>query len=258
MSASNNNLYSANGINVTFQQGETTTHAVKDASIHIPVGSITIIYGPSGSGKSSMLNVLSGLQPPTSGIISYKNENLYSLSANELAYFRAHELGIVYQNNYWVKSLSVVDNIALPLYFSGFDITHAKQLALTALETVHMSSYASKKPYLLSGGEQQRVALARAIVNDPPVIIADEPTGNLDSSNGDMVIHLLKKLHATKGKTIILVTHNMEYLPIATHLLEIQDGVVTEIKGNNIARNISKIFTDTQHRISQFSKEDPK
>lgn len=246
-------LFTVSSVSVSFQLGETLTNAVSNATAHIPEGSITIIYGPSGSGKSSLLNVLSGLQPPTKGTLHYKSEPVYTLSPNELAYFRAHELGIVYQNNYWVKSLSVLENVALPLYFTGHDPAHARHVAKAALERIHMSAYASKKPYFLSGGEQQRVALARAIVNDPPVIIADEPTGNLDSTNGDKVINLLRELNQNAGKTIILVTHNMEYLPIATHLLEIQDGAVFEIEKKDIPKTIAGIITETQQRITTFN-----
>jgi ABC-type lipoprotein export system ATPase subunit len=213
---------------------------------------MTIIYGASGSGKSSLLNVLSGLQEPTKGQLRYNSESLYDLSANELAYYRAHELGIVYQNNYWVKSLSVLDNVALPLYFIGESRAQAQQKARLALERVHMQEYASKLPQFLSGGEQQRVAMARAIVNDPPIIIADEPTGNLDSKNGDRIIKVLTDFNSIHGKTIILVTHNMEYLPLANHLLEIQDGRVTEIDAKAIPKTISSIIKETQARLTHF------
>jgi putative ABC transport system ATP-binding protein len=196
--------------------------------------------------------VLSGLQPPTKGTLYYKQETVYDKPANALAYFRAHQLGIVYQTNYWVKSLSVIENVSLPLYFSGLTKLEAHERAKIALRRVGMQEYINKHPTVLSGGEQQRVAMARALVNDPPVIIADEPTGNLDSKNGDMIIDLLTDLHKNEGKTIILVTHNMEYLSIADHLLEVEDGNVTEITQKQIPSTVEEILHATQNRMHKL------
>lgn len=236
-------------VSLSFAVSDQTVDAVKSASVNIPEGEFTIIYGASGSGKSSLLNILSGLQKPTKGTLKFKETDLYVKSPNELAYFRASELGIVYQTNYWVKSLNVLENVSMPLYFLGHTKASAHALALEALDKVHMASYAKKYPALLSGGEQQRVAMARAIVSDPPVIIADEPTGNLDSKNGDKIINLLKSLAHDHGKTVILVTHNMEYLAIAGHLLEIQDGVVTEIDQSDIPKTVKAMLSDVRKRI---------
>ena len=248
----NDPLFTAKNISLQFSVGDETTTAVKEASIIVPNQSITIIYGASGSGKSSLLNVISGLQPPTKGTLFYKHENIYDKPSNALAYFRAHELGIVYQTNYWVKSLTVLDNVSLPLYFSGLTKPQAHELAKKSLDRVGMLSYINKHPALLSGGEQQRVAMARALVNDPPVIIADEPTGNLDSKNGDMIIQLLTDLHKNEGKTIILVTHNMEYLTIADHLLEVEDGNVTQISQKQIPSTVEEILKTTQDRMHKL------
>lgn len=248
----NEPLFTAKNISLQFSVGDEATTAVKEASIIVPNQSITIIYGASGSGKSSLLNVISGLQPPTKGTLFYKHENIYDKPSNALAYFRAHELGIVYQTNYWVKSLTVLDNVSLPLYFSGLTKPQAHELAKKSLDRVGMLSYINKHPALLSGGEQQRVAMARALVNDPPVIIADEPTGNLDSKNGDMIIQLLTDLHKNEGKTIILVTHNMEYLTIADHLLEVEDGKVTQISQKQIPSTVEEILKTTQDRMHKL------
>ena len=242
----------SHNMTLTFATGEDTVTAVKDATISIPSGVFTIIYGASGSGKSSLLNVVSGLQNPTKGSLRFNGDNLYDRTPNELASFRAEQLGIVYQTNYWVKSLNVLENVAMPLYFLGYSKAGAHKLALEALDQVNMKTYAKKYPTLLSGGEQQRVAMARAIVSDPPVIIADEPTGNLDSKNGDMIMGLLTKLNAEKGKTIILVTHNLEYLALAHHLIEIQDGVVTEVDDNAIAPTVKNMLTDMRKRIERL------
>ncbi len=247
-------LFSAKNITLQFTAGDDHVTAVKDATITVPDQSITIIYGASGSGKSSLLNVLSGLQPPTKGTLYYKQEAVYDKPTNALAYFRAHELGIVYQTNYWVKSLSVLENVSLPLYFSGYTKSQAHELAKKALNRVGMGNYINKRPALLSGGEQQRIAMARALVNNPPVIIADEPTGNLDSKNGDMIINLLTDLHKNEGKTIILVTHNMEYLTIGDHLLEVEDGKVTEINQKDIPSTVEGIIQATQDRMHTLMK----
>lgn len=252
----NEPLFRAKNISLKFAVGEETVTAVKEGSFTIPEHAITIIYGPSGSGKSSLLNVLSGLQRPTTGTLTYRGQDVYSKTQNELAHFRATELGIVYQTNYWVKSLSVLENISLPQYFLGKVRADAHHMAGLALQRVSMQSYGNKSPVLLSGGEQQRVAMARAIINDSPVIIADEPTGNLDSRNGDMIINLLVELQQASDKTIILVTHNMEYLPFAHHLISVQDGEITEIDSVDIPKTVKGMLSTASKRISGLMSKD--
>ncbi|MCB9821679.1 ABC transporter ATP-binding protein [Candidatus Nomurabacteria bacterium] len=251
-------LYQVDDVTLNFKVGDHNVTAIQKGSIFIPKGEITIIFGPSGSGKSSLLNILSGLQKPTSGIMKYKSENIYANNQDELAHYRAHELGIIYQTNYWVRSLDVLDNVALPLYFLGSSRAEAHKKASHALQRVNMQSYAHKYPYLLSGGEQQRIAFARAIVDDAPVIIADEPTGNLDSKNGDRVIELFAEFQQNEGKTIILVTHNLEYLPIAQHLIQIQDGIMTQIEHKDISPTVKQLLSDVQNRISTLAAKGAK
>ncbi len=249
------NTFDAKNISLKFMVGTEEVTAVQPGNVTIPHGQITIIFGPSGSGKSSLLNILSGLQAPTAGVLHYVGKDVYGQTQNELAYFRAHELGIVYQTNYWVKSLTVLENVALPQYFLGATKAEAHRLAHQALERVHMESYANKYPILLSGGEQQRIAFARGIVNDPPVIIADEPTGNLDSTNGDIIMDLFVELQQVHHKTVILVTHNMEYLPIAHHLIRVQDGKMTEINRSDISKTVDTLLADVQKRIHALAKK---
>lgn len=248
-------LFSATNLALSFKVGEEEVTAVRPCNITVPEGLTTIIFGASGSGKSSLLNVISGLQKPSQGELLYKGEDIYKKSQNDRAFFRAHDLGIVYQTNYWVKSLSVVDNISIPLYFQGESKVTAHKKAREALEQVSMAEFANKYPILLSGGEQQRVAMARAIINDPPVIIADEPTGNLDSKNGDLIINLLQQLQKENDKTIILVTHNMEYLYIADHLLEVQDGNVSQIEQNHISKTVKKMLTTSRERLTALMEK---
>lgn len=248
-------LFTAKDISLSFMVDTDEITAVKKSSLTIPEHAITIIYGPSGSGKSSLLNILSGLQAPTTGSLHYGARDVYGQTQDELAHFRANELGIVYQTNYWVKSLNVIDNVAMPQYFLGKSEEEAYHMAKLALERVDMLEYSEKFPILLSGGEQQRVAMARAIINDCPVIIADEPTGNLDSTNGEKIINLLVELQRDSDKTILLVTHNMEYLPVANHLIQIQDGVISQIHESDIPKTVQSMLSDTEQRIGKLVKK---
>ena len=142
-------LFSAQNLSLEYTTGKQTVEVIHNCNISIPESKVTIIYGASGSGKSSLLNVLSGLQKPTQGSLHYRNTDVYGRSQDELAYFRAHDLGIVYQTNYWIKSLKVIDNVAVPLYFQGLSSTAAHDQAMTALRRVNMSEYAHKYPFLL-------------------------------------------------------------------------------------------------------------
>lgn len=224
-------LIDAIGVVKRFKVGEREMAGVRKADFTIADGSFTIIYGPSGSGKTTLLNTLTGLDRPTEGRVLYEGSSVYDLSEAELAHFRARTMGIVYQASHWVKSLNVLENVALPLYFLGYNKTDAEREAMESLRRVGMDQYAKDLPMFLSGGEQQRVSMARALVSNPDYIVADEPTGNLDSVNGDKIMELLQYFHKTLGRTIILVTHNHSYLRYATQVLHVKDGVVTDDAG---------------------------
>ncbi len=247
-------IIKASNIFQSFVVGDETIDVLKDVNFEMTHNSFNVIYGASGSGKSTLLNIITGLQKPSRGSITFKGQDTYSLSPDERAHFRASRIGIVYQSNYWVQSLSVQENVAMPLYFLGYHKALALEMAMISLERVNMTSYAKKYPSLLSGGEQQRVAVARALVNDPMFIIADEPTGSLDSKNGDMVMNLLKKAHSDSLRTVILVTHNMEYLPLADNLLHIQDGVVENSRDEDIKRITDSLIGEMKTRLDEFSK----
>lgn len=227
-------------------------------SFDIPDGSFTIIYGPSGSGKSTLLNTIIGLDAPTTGRVTYEGKDLYAMGRDELAFFRAHTMGMVQQTNNWVRSLDVLDNVALPLHFLGTKPENAIQGAESSLKRVGMLDHAHKRPGVLSGGEQQRVAMARALVNNPAYIAADEPTGNLDSKNGDAIIELLRSLNKDFGRTIVLVTHNLEYLSLGDKLLLLEDGVVTEMKNVDIHKTTNQLLTEMKKRIDDWGKYDDK
>lgn len=247
-------LIDISGVNQSFKVGEETVDVLKEVNFQLSEQTFNIIYGPSGSGKSTLLNILTGLQKPSTGHVVFGGEALYELTPNQLAYFRANQIGIVYQQNYWVKSLNVVENVSMPLYFLGYSKRGAAEKALQALEKVNMANYAKKHPALLSGGEQQRIAMARALVNDPLFIVADEPTGNLDSENGDMIMNLLERCQTELNRTIILVTHNMEYIPLADHLLHIQDGRIEEMVSSDITATANQLLTQMKERIDKLSK----
>lgn len=247
-------IIEASNIDQTFRVADDDINVLKNINFQITHNSFNVIYGVSGSGKSTLLNIITGLQRPTKGTIVFKKEEIYKLKSDDLARFRASRIGIIYQQNYWVQSLTVQENVALPLYFLGYERKLALELALISLERIDMQSYAKKLPNLLSGGEQQRVAVARALVNDPLFIIADEPTGSLDSTNGDKVMNLLRKAHQESLRTIILVTHNMEYLPLADNLLHVQDGTVESSKGQDIKHITDKLMTDMKTRLNKFAQ----
>ena len=247
-------LVDISGVKQSFKVGEEVIEVLKEVDFQLAEQTFNIIYGPSGSGKSTLLNILTGLQKPTTGHVVFGGEALYELTPNQLAYFRANQIGIVYQQNYWVKSLNVIENVSMPLFFLGYSRRAAANKALEALEKINMASYAKKHPSLLSGGEQQRIAMARALVNDPLFIVADEPTGNLDSENGDMIMNLLEKCQTELHRTIILVTHNMEYIPLADHLLHIQDGRIEEMVSSDITATANQLLTQMKDRIDKLAR----
>ncbi|QQS27093.1 ABC transporter ATP-binding protein [bacterium] len=224
-------LISLEQVDKKFVLSTETVHALKSVSFSIPKESFSIIYGPSGSGKSTLLNTMVGLEPPTAGRVVIEGQDLYSLNSDQRANFRARTLGMVYQTNYWVNSLTVLENVCMPLFLAGYSKRQAISVALDSLTMVGMADFTKKRPTVLSGGQQQRVSMARAIVANPELIVADEPTGNLDTKNGDMIMNLLSDLNHKLHKTIILVTHNLEYLSLSTHRVQIKDGTVVEDAG---------------------------
>ena len=245
-------LLSVQNVSRTFKIKGGGVTALKNASFDIADGSFTVVYGPSGSGKSTLLNCLVGLDKPSEGTVTYDGRDLYAMTPNERAFFRANTMGMVYQTNYWVNSLSVIENVALPLMFIGHSKEDATKGAYDSLVRVDMEKHAHKRPTDLSGGEQQRAALARALVNNPSYIVADEPTGNLDTQAGDSVINLLKYFNKTLLRTVILVTHNPVYLPVGDTLLTLQDGTVQAKTGDKLRQSIDDVFSDTANRMEQW------
>jgi putative ABC transport system ATP-binding protein len=246
-------LVKISGITQSFKVGEETIDVIKKCDFTVYENTFNIIYGPSGSGKSTLLNILSGIQKPTTGAVNYEGRSVYQYKPSELAQFRAQRIGVVYQNNYWISSLNVIENVSIPLLFLGYTRSAAAKLAMDALQRVDMAPFAKKSPLMLSGGEQQRVAMARAIASDPAFIIADEPTGSLDSKNGDMVMALLRSYNTDLNRVVILVTHNMEYLPLADQLIHIQDGICSEMANDDIRKTTDTLLNEMKQRIDRLS-----
>lgn len=223
---SSDNIIEFSNVHKNFQTQDQVVKALEGVSFEIKRSSLTILYGASGSGKSTILNVLMGLQQPTQGKVVVNGQDIYALNSDKRARFRSATIGSVYQAMYWIKSLSVLDNVATPLYLSGWNRGEARQRAMQKLTELGMEQYAHTRPTVLSGGQQQRISMARALITDPQLLIADEPTGNLDSKNGELVMQMLKRLNDTTNCTIVLVTHNLEYLPLSDKQLFIKDGVL--------------------------------
>ncbi len=211
-----------------FVMGETRVQALKDVNLNITQGSFTVVMGPSGSGKSTLLYLLGGLDWSTSGSIVVDGEEIEKMDENALAIYRRSKVGFVFQSFNLISSMPSIENIAFPLRFARVTSRERIERSKVLLESLGLSDRSHHKPSELSGGQQQRVAIARALINDPPLILADEPTGNLDSGTGLSIMQLLSELNHA-GKTIIVVTHDPRMRQFATNMVYLLDGkVVTE------------------------------
>jgi putative ABC transport system ATP-binding protein len=211
-----------------FTIGDQEVRAIDGVDIGIPAGTFSIIMGPSGSGKSTLLYLVGGLDRPTGGQIIVDGTPLADMDENTLAIYRRNKVGFIFQSYNLVSSMTALENVIFPLRFAGVPARERKERALELLKTVGLENRAQHRPTELSGGQQQRVAIARALINNPALIVADEPTGNLDSRSGFQLMELLGELHAS-GRTILMVTHDPRMQKYATHLIYLMDGhVVTE------------------------------
>jgi len=205
--------------------GSATIRAVDGITIDVPEGEFVALLGPSGSGKSSLLNLIAGLDSPTSGNVVVGGRDLGRLSREELAQFRRHVVGMVFQSFNLVPRMSVLENVELPLRFAEVERGKRAELATRSLERVGLAARLRHRPIELSGGEQQRVAMARALVNGPRILLADEPTGNLDSNTGTEVMDLIRSLNQSLGMTVVLVTHEQALAAkYADRLISLADG----------------------------------
>ncbi len=210
--------------------GSTDVDALKNIDLEIDQGEFVALVGPSGSGKSTLLNLLGGLDRPTSGDISVQGVALHSANEEALTQHRRHNIGFVFQTFNLLPALTALENVALPLMLCGIELVERSRRATVLLERVGLGHRLHHRPTELSGGEQQRVAIARALVNDPKLILADEPTGNLDSSIGADVMRLLRELNAERGVTLIIVTHDPEVAAYADRIVHLRDGEISRIE----------------------------
>lgn len=230
----NDYLFKVQNVAKSFHIGNQDMLVLKDISLEIKRGDFVVIFGPSGCGKSTLLHTILGLEAPTRGSVYFSGKNLYDgQTEDDGCDFRKVHAGIVYQQPNWIRSLTVVENVAFPLQLLGFDRFHSLEKARVILETVEMTNWATYIPTELSSGQQQRVALARALVTDPEVIIADEPTGNLDYESGQELMKLLTELNKNHKKTILMVTHDLEYLKYAITAVKMFNGSVVGVYEND-------------------------
>ncbi|HTJ40929.1 MAG TPA: ABC transporter ATP-binding protein [Kofleriaceae bacterium] len=215
------------GIGKVFHTDEVETHALADVHLEVRKGEFVSISGPSGSGKSTLLSILGLLDAPTSGKYELGGEKAAELDEAQRAFVRNRRIGFIFQSFNLIGDLTVWENVELPLTYRGMPPAERQKRTQDALEKVGMSHRARHMPGQLSGGQQQRVAVARAVAGDPLILLADEPTGNLDSKNGDAVMALLEELHAT-GATICMVTHNPDYARKATRTVHLFDGRIVD------------------------------
>lgn len=220
-----NRLIYLSNVEKTYVTGENRVEALKSVSLEVLKGEFTAIVGSSGSGKSTLMNILGCLDTPTSGCYSLEGNDVSSLDDGELADIRNRKIGFIFQGFHLIQSLTALENVELPLSYRGIKRFERRTLALQALERVSLLERASHMPAALSGGQQQRVAIARAIAARPPLILADEPTGNLDSKAGGDVMEILMDLNR-EGKTVILITHDMDIAKTAGRVIRVKDGMV--------------------------------
>jgi putative ABC transport system ATP-binding protein len=213
----------------TIRNGTTTVEIIRDISFEIPDRQFIAIMGPSGSGKSTLLGLIAGLDWPTSGTIEIDGTDITLLSEDKMAVLRGRKLGFVFQAYHLVPTLTALENVMLPMEMLGDDITAARPRAEYLLDSVGLTDRRTHYPTQLSGGEQQRVALARAFMMKPAVLFADEPTGNLDSTNGQHILELLLRLNTEEGTTLILVTHDQALAAHADRHIFLADGKVVSV-----------------------------
>ena len=208
-----------------YGSGENAVHALNDVSFGVEKGQFLAIIGPSGSGKSTLLHILGGVDKPTSGNVYLNGEDVYSRSDTQLAIFRRREVGLIYQFYNLIPVLDVVENITLPVLMDGRKVNEERLQEL--LQTLGLEGREKHLPNQLSGGQQQRVSIGRALMNTPAVVLADEPTGNLDSKNSQEIVELLKLSNRRYGQTLIVITHDESIALQADRIIAIEDGRIT-------------------------------
>ncbi len=214
----------------TFQLGKVEVQALKGVDLEVATGKYISIMGPSGSGKSTLFNMIGGLDKPTSGKVFIDEVDIAQLDAYELAWLRCRKIGYIFQTFNIIQVMTALENVTLPMIFGGMSNDAAVDKGFQLLELVGLGDRFQHKPFELSGGQQQRVAIARALANDPAIILADEPTGNLDLNTGEEIIALLKQLSQERNVTVISATHDIKMLNVSDQVVWIRDGRIDKIE----------------------------
>ncbi|MCK5032045.1 MAG: ABC transporter ATP-binding protein [Calditrichia bacterium] len=225
----NNTILHVEDITKTYQSGPQTVEVLKGVNLKIQKGEIVIIMGPSGVGKSTLLHLIGGLDKPTSGKIVVNNTNIFELENSKLAHFRNTSIGFVFQFHHLLPEFSALENLMIPGMINKSNLEELKLKSVALLDKIGLSDRINHKPSQLSGGEQQRVAVARALVNQPQLILADEPTGNLDKRNSESLYNLIFELNRTLNQTFIIVTHNEMMARNANKVVELEDGKIKNL-----------------------------
>ena len=223
-------IVSARNVSRVYKVGAETVHALRDVSVDIYAGEYVSIMGPSGSGKSPLFNQVGGLDHPTAGTVEVQDVLVSQLSRTQQARFRNYCIGYIFQSYNLIPVMSATDNVALPIILGGTPVDQAKTRAAELLDAVGLGNRLDHRPDELSGGQQQRVAIARSFANDPEIILADEPTGNLDTHTGEEIIDKLSGLSREKGTTIITATHDHKMLSVSDRVVSITDGSIAKIE----------------------------
>jgi putative ABC transport system ATP-binding protein len=231
MGASNNhNVVRLSEVTKTFRMGNNRVEALKGVNLAIRTGEYLSIMGPSGSGKSTLFNMIGALDKPSSGRVFIDEVDVAQLDAYELAWLRCRKIGYIFQTFNLIQVMTAIENVTLPMIFAGLNRDEYMNKGLELLKLVGLAERFQHKPPELSGGQQQRVAVARALANDPAIILADEPTGNLDLNTGEEIISLLKELSSGRGVTIISATHDIKMLNVSDRIVWIRDGLVDRVE----------------------------
>ena len=225
-----------------FILGTNKINILKGVNVEIKRGEFVMLMGPSGCGKSTLLHIVYGLEPPTNGAVYVEEESIWDHSKNWRAFFRNQYIGFIPQQAFWIKSLSVIENVAIPGFIGGRDYRESIERAYKTLEVVGMKDWAHYRPFDLSGGQQQKVAFARALLLNPKFIIADEPTGNLDQKSGVQLMDLIKEFNESFKITVLMVTHNPEQVGYASRIVKMVDGKIISDLTNRA--EIEKIKND--------------
>ncbi len=223
-------ILEAKGVFRSFQTGSVILDVLKGVDLEIYQGEIVALIGPSGSGKSTLLHILGALDRPDKGSVNLDNVEVFSLNDKELAHLRNRTVGFVFQFHHLMPEFSALENVVMPKLIAGEGIKNIENKAMELLDEVGLKDRKDHKPGELSGGEQQRVAVARALINDPRIVIADEPSGNLDQSTAESLHNLILELNRNRNQTFVLATHNLELAQRANRIFKLKDGQVEQIK----------------------------